>query len=182
MQAKNRLNIWKWIHKKLAYIWAFMSSHWQGICRILPSPKIHSEVRAFGFGESLFPPFQVQYEQRIISYALSFVWIEPPMHINPFPKSKPIRTWNRVQKNIFRISFQSQVQENPGNGASNSNMGGETNGQNILTLPFIRVKLFSYVLPYNFHVSVLNPRRAFGADKAHFKGPQPGLACCLSWP
>ena len=56
MQAKNRLNIWKWIHKKLAYIWAFMSSHWQGICRILPSPKIHSEVRAFGFGGSLFPP------------------------------------------------------------------------------------------------------------------------------
>ena len=72
-----------------------------------------------------FSPFQVQYEQRITSYALSFVWIEPPMHINPFPKSKPIRTWNRVQKNIFRISSQSQVQENPGNGASNSNMGGD---------------------------------------------------------
>ena len=126
-----------------------------------------------------FSPFQVQYEQRITSYALSFVWIEPPMHINPFPKSKPIRTRNRVQKNIFRIISQSQVQENPGNGASNSNMGGETNARNILTLPIIRLKLFSYVLPYNSHVSVLNPRRAFGADKAHFKGPQPSLVCCL---
>ena len=118
-----------------------------------------------------FSSFQVQYEQRITSYALSFVWIEPPMHINPFSKSKPIRTRNRVQKNIFRIISQSQVQENPGNGASNSNMGGGDKCAKYFDTSLHQAKTIFICSSLQLPRLGLEPSKGFWGWQGAFQGP-----------